>query len=130
MRFTLFLVLLFVLVVNGLKEVYEDVQRHKSDKKINLAKVNVLRGRSFIQIEWQQLKIGDIIKLENNEQIPADCLIVSTSNKNFSCYIETCNLFFIIIIIILFFIIFIIFYFIFYFYFYFFIFQSQFGWRI
>jgi P-type E1-E2 ATPase len=41
---------------------------------------------------WQEIKVGDIIKVNNEEFLPADLVILSTSDSKGSCYIETKNL--------------------------------------
>ena len=37
----------------------------------------------------QKLKVGHILKLENNQMVPADCLVLSTGDENGMCYIST-----------------------------------------
>jgi len=37
-------------------------------------------------------QLGDIIKVHNNQQFPADLLLLSTSDENGICYVETKNL--------------------------------------
>lgn len=41
---------------------------------------------------WEDLRVGDFILLRNNEAIPADIVICSTSEEEDCCYIETKNL--------------------------------------
>ncbi len=48
---------------------------------------------NFKKEYWKNVKVGDIIRIHNNEEIPADLAILSTSNLDSnSCYIETKNL--------------------------------------
>ncbi|KAI9224443.1 hypothetical protein BC828DRAFT_373386 [Blastocladiella britannica] len=42
--------------------------------------------------KWRDLRVGDFVFLRNNEFIPADVVIVSTSEPDSVCYIETKNL--------------------------------------
>jgi phospholipid-translocating ATPase len=46
----------------------------------------------FKQIHWKQIKVGDIILLRNNDRIPADVVIIASSELDSTCYIETKNL--------------------------------------
>lgn len=41
---------------------------------------------------WKDIRVGDIVYLSNNEMIPADILIISTSEFDSQCYVETKNL--------------------------------------
>ena len=42
--------------------------------------------------QWQFLHVGDFILLKNNDRIPADAIVISTGEPDFTCYIETKNL--------------------------------------
>ena len=44
------------------------------------------------EITWGDIQVGDIILLQNDEPIPADILILSTSEPGCLCYVETKNL--------------------------------------
>jgi P-type E1-E2 ATPase len=41
---------------------------------------------------WKDIKVGDIIEVNNEEFLPADLVILRTSDPKGSCYIETKNL--------------------------------------
>ncbi|CAD6502732.1 BgTH12-05322 [Blumeria graminis f. sp. triticale] len=41
---------------------------------------------------WKNVKVGDFVRLYNNDQIPADIVILSTSDPDGACYVETKNL--------------------------------------
>ncbi|EIW68591.1 hypothetical protein TREMEDRAFT_74105 [Tremella mesenterica DSM 1558] len=41
---------------------------------------------------WEDVKVGDIVKIYDNEQFPADIIICATSEEEDVCYIETKNL--------------------------------------
>lgn len=41
---------------------------------------------------WQDVRVGDLLLLENDEMIPADILILGTSEPDSACYVETKNL--------------------------------------
>lgn len=41
---------------------------------------------------WKKLEVGDIVLLRDNEQVPADIIVLSTSDPDGMCYLETKNL--------------------------------------
>ena len=41
---------------------------------------------------WKKLEVGDIVLLRENEQVPADVIVLSTSDPDGLCYLETKNL--------------------------------------
>ncbi|KAJ3012256.1 hypothetical protein HKX48_006359 [Thoreauomyces humboldtii] len=42
--------------------------------------------------KWEDVRVGDFVYLENNDPIPADLIIVATSEPDSVCYVETKNL--------------------------------------
>ncbi|KAG0287649.1 hypothetical protein BGZ96_008457 [Linnemannia gamsii] len=46
----------------------------------------------FIKEQWHNLRVGDFIMLKNNQAVPADAIILSTSEAEGSCFIETKDL--------------------------------------
>ena len=43
-------------------------------------------------IAWKKVVVGDFVKLKSDESIPADILLLNTSDANSVCHIETANL--------------------------------------
>ena len=91
--------LVFVLLVTSLKEGYEDLQRSRSDKEENTRLVTVVTfdsNGSIVekQIETQHIKAGDIIKMTGKTVVPADMILILTSNyaDGNQCYVETANI--------------------------------------
>ncbi|KAJ1979664.1 phospholipid transporting ATPase, partial [Dimargaris xerosporica] len=41
---------------------------------------------------WQQVQVGDIVRLRDDDPVPADLLILATSDPDGLCYVETKNL--------------------------------------
>ncbi|KAJ7097515.1 hypothetical protein C8R44DRAFT_366257 [Mycena epipterygia] len=41
---------------------------------------------------WKKLEVGDLVLLRDNEQVPADILVLATSDPDGNCYLETKNL--------------------------------------
>ena len=70
----------FVVFVSMLKDAFEDYKRHVNDATENEGKkVQAYRNNKFEKIMWKDLHVGDIIKIENEDYVPADCVILSSS---------------------------------------------------
>ncbi|EME48532.1 hypothetical protein DOTSEDRAFT_67546 [Dothistroma septosporum NZE10] len=41
---------------------------------------------------WKNVRVGDFVRLYNDEEVPADIVVLSTSDADGACYIETKNL--------------------------------------
>ncbi|OBZ69638.1 hypothetical protein A0H81_10594 [Grifola frondosa] len=82
-----------VLLASAFKETQEDLKRHQSDSELNARKAKVLTPEgTFIDKKWKDIAVGDVIRLESDEFIPADVLLLSSSEPEGFCYIETSNL--------------------------------------
>uniref|UniRef100_A0A3Q4N9J5 Phospholipid-transporting ATPase n=1 Tax=Neolamprologus brichardi TaxID=32507 RepID=A0A3Q4N9J5_NEOBR len=91
-RYTTLVPLIFILTVAGIKEIIEDYKRHKADNTVNKKKTTVLRSGAWQTFIWKQVAVGDIVKVTNGQHLPADMVIVSSSEPQAMCYIETSNL--------------------------------------
>ncbi|XP_065358631.1 phospholipid-transporting ATPase VD isoform X1 [Calliphora vicina] len=92
---------LFVLGVTAVKDLFEDRRRRCSDKRINNSTCRVYDGNlkvliheteRYKRVKWQDIRVGDIVHLSNNETVPADILLLRTSDSHGVCYIDTCDL--------------------------------------
>ncbi|EDV26490.1 uncharacterized protein TRIADDRAFT_23045 [Trichoplax adhaerens] len=84
--------LVIVLGITAAKDGVDDYKRHQSDRKINNREATVLQNGSFQPIKWKDVKVGDIVRIENNQHVPADILLLSTSEASMFCFIETADL--------------------------------------
>eukprot|EP00347_Sterkiella_histriomuscorum_P010576 403375747 len=84
----------FIVLVTMLKDIYEDRKRHLFDNEenIRLSEVYDLETKQFKMRRWRDLKVGDVIRVQDGENIAADILLVKSSDKSRVCYIETKNL--------------------------------------
>jgi len=84
--------LVMVIGISMLKEAVEDTKRHKKDNEVNSTPILVLRDGSFVETEWADVQVGEIIKVLDKSFFPADLLMISSSDPDGVCYVETMNL--------------------------------------
>jgi phospholipid-translocating ATPase len=51
-----------------------------------------LQKARFAKGFWKDVRVGDFVRIYNDEEIPADIVILSTSDSDGACYVETKNL--------------------------------------
>nr|XP_038029111.1 probable phospholipid-transporting ATPase VA isoform X1 [Anas platyrhynchos] len=85
---------LFILAVTAIKDLWEDYSRYLSDKEINHMECLVYsrNEKKYISRYWKEVQVGDFVQLRCNEIIPADILLLSSSDPDGLCHIETANL--------------------------------------
>ncbi|XP_026702488.1 probable phospholipid-transporting ATPase VD isoform X4 [Athene cunicularia] len=86
--------LIAVLTIIAVKDGLEDYSKYKMDKRINnlLTKVYSRKEKKYIDECWKNVNVGDFIRLSRNEIIPADMVLLYSSDPDGICYIETAGL--------------------------------------
>ena len=86
--------LIFVVVVSMIKDAYEDIMRHIEDAKENNEKSSKWNKvtKQFEDCRWLDIKIGDFVRVQENGFFPADMLLMSSTEPEGICYVETKNL--------------------------------------
>eukprot|EP00010_Vexillifera_abyssalis_P003085 CAMPEP_0201558862 /NCGR_PEP_ID=MMETSP0173_2-20130828/70485_1 /ASSEMBLY_ACC=CAM_ASM_000268 /TAXON_ID=218659 /ORGANISM="Vexillifera sp., Strain DIVA3 564/2" /LENGTH=1160 /DNA_ID=CAMNT_0047972505 /DNA_START=12 /DNA_END=3490 /DNA_ORIENTATION=- len=84
--------IVIVMGISAIKDAYEDWQRFKSDREINNRQSTVLRDSQEIQVAWEDIVVGDIVRVDNNCQFPADLVLLSSQKENGQAHIMTANL--------------------------------------
>jgi phospholipid-transporting ATPase len=87
-----------VLFFTMLKEAYEDYQRYKSDLEMNNRKTKVLNqsleaeDSQDIEKSWAEIRPGDIVRVEEGDEVPADLLLVHAADNKDVVFVSTMNL--------------------------------------
>ena len=85
--------LLFVLIVAGVKAVWEDKKRHKEDQIMNTSITHrLLPDGTLEDIPWTDVRVGDAIVVMDDENFPADLLCLRSDLPDNVCFIRTTNL--------------------------------------
>jgi len=85
--------LLFVLIVAGVKAVWEDMKRHQEDQRMNTSITHKIEpDGSVADIPWTDVKVGDAIMVKDEELFPADLLCLHSHLADNVCFIKTTNL--------------------------------------
>ncbi|EGG19761.1 ATPase [Cavenderia fasciculata] len=87
--FTYISPLAFVLSVTILKEAYDDFQRFRRDKEANSQHYSRLTRNGFVSIPSSDIKVGYFIKVETNQRVPCDMVLLRTTEKNGASFIRT-----------------------------------------
>lgn len=84
--------LIFIFAVSASKEAWDDYNRYLSDKKANEKLVWVVRQGIRKQIQAQDIHVGNIVWLRENDEVPCDLVLIGTSDPQGLCYVETAAL--------------------------------------
>lgn len=89
----MFIPLLLILLINITRDFIENKKRQKEDTEENSKISTRLKAKDLvIEIHQSDIKVGELIRIETNEMIPSDCVVVGSSEEDLSCFIETKNL--------------------------------------
>ncbi|KAL5219496.1 hypothetical protein ABZP36_020180 [Zizania latifolia] len=87
--------LAFVLIVTAVKDAYEDWRRHRSDRAENNRFAAVLSpgaATQFPPTKWKHVRVGDVVRVTADESLPADMVLLATSDPTGVAYVQTLNL--------------------------------------
>ena len=83
---------LMVIGIGLIMDLIEELKRYRNDLQTNNTISKVYKNNRFINIKWSDIKIGNLIKIKKDEMIPADLLVICSSNKDGAFYLQTANL--------------------------------------
>lgn len=82
-----------VLLAAFVKEAFEDYKRHVADAVINNRMYTTIGPDGLPKaVPSKDLKVGDYVVIQQNQEIPADCIVMATSAEDGICYVETAQL--------------------------------------
>ncbi|KAG8641362.1 hypothetical protein MANES_13G143600v8 [Manihot esculenta] len=84
--------LIFIFAVSATKEAWDDYNRYLSDKKANEKEVWVVWQGTKKHIQAQEICVGNIVWLRENDEVPCDLVLIGTSDHQGVCYVETAAL--------------------------------------
>ena len=98
----------FVLLITIGKEAYDDYQRYLRDVAANSTRYRVLDRAALKHssnshhdatsallhlptksVASSRLRVGDLVLIEKNQRVPADCVLLRTSDSSGSCFVRT-----------------------------------------
>ena len=84
-----------LILLNGFKDYIEDRKRKETDKKENNNSILIYNQKKnkFVSDIWQNIKLGDIIKVKNGENFPCDLILIESSPESKGqCKVDTKNI--------------------------------------
>lgn len=93
--FTYLIAFSLILGISMIKDALEDKKRHEQDKLMNERTTQRVRNGQQETIKVEDINTGDIIMVKDNEEVPADLILISARSHRGCrpyCFVETSNL--------------------------------------
>ncbi|KAI1304579.1 putative aminophospholipid-translocase [Mortierella claussenii] len=81
--------LCFVLAVTIGKEAIDDMKRYRRDQEANSQRYQLLTPSGFKMIPSSKIRVGDMIVVNKNQNVPADMVLLRTTEESGACFIRT-----------------------------------------
>lgn len=92
-QYTTITPLTIVLVITMIKQGMEDWKRHRADTEMNNRRTKIVGSDgSMKEVAWRDVVVGDIVVVEDRQELPADIIVLATSEEDAKCFTETANL--------------------------------------
>ena len=78
--------LCFVVGLTAIKQAYEDWLRYREDQKENTKPVYIVRSGVLVRDQCMNIRPGDIVRVNEDATIPADLVLISSSEKRAHAY--------------------------------------------
>ena len=102
--YTTIVPLTFFVTISMAKEGYDDIRRYKLDKAENRkdaciasvlpssnreSSLTASKSIEWVKTKWKDIRVGDVIRLNRNEAVPADLALLHVEGQNGIAYFET-----------------------------------------
>ncbi|CAK9268520.1 unnamed protein product [Sphagnum jensenii] len=81
--------LIFIFAVSASKEAWDDYGRYCLDKQANERSFWVVKQGVKTQVQAQDILVGDLVWLHENDEVPCDLVLMGTSEALGLCHLET-----------------------------------------
>ncbi|GES79650.1 aminophospholipid-transporting P-type ATPase [Rhizophagus clarus] len=81
--------LCFVIIVTMGKEAYDDWKRYKRDQENNSQKYQIMTRNGIKLVPSSKIRVGDLIIINKDQRIPADLILLRTTETSGACFIRT-----------------------------------------
>lgn len=90
-------VLCVVIIISLTRNAIEDIERHKADAAINNREAVVWKpspqNRAYFQATaWKDVIVGDIVRVQRDEEMPADLILIASAEADGIAFVETANI--------------------------------------
>eukprot|EP01087_Luapelamoeba_hula_P020418 TRINITY_DN6962_c0_g1_i1.p1 TRINITY_DN6962_c0_g1~~TRINITY_DN6962_c0_g1_i1.p1 ORF type:complete len:1107 (+),score=152.37 TRINITY_DN6962_c0_g1_i1:336-3656(+) len=87
--FTYIAPLAFVLTVTMMKEAWDDYKRWRRDVEVNSQSFQQLTDEGLVTVPSSAIKVGHLIVVNTNQRVPADMVLLRTTEKSGASFIRT-----------------------------------------
>lgn len=88
-NYTTIVPLMVFVLISMTREGVEDWSRSRNDKEENNREVLVAEPGGYATKKWKDLRVGDVVRVLQNEWVPADIVLLHTSGARGQCFVET-----------------------------------------
>ena len=89
---TTWLPLAIIFFVTAARELADDRLRLASDRASNNRTYLVAKGPDFVPIASEFLRVGDVVLVRRDQEVPADAVLLAAASPDAACHLETANL--------------------------------------
>lgn len=75
-----------------IKDAVEELNRYRKDQWENGRPVEVLTSSGYSVVPCESIRVGTVVRVNKDQQIPCDMVVLQTSDEKGRSYVETANL--------------------------------------